>query len=256
MIRVATYNVNGIRSALAKGLIDWIREAQPDVLCLQEIKADENYFDVKPFEEMGYQVRIHPSEKKGYSGVALISRIPFKNVGVGFGNSLYDREGRGIRMDFDSFSILSVYLPSGTSGEERQAFKMSMLEWFLPYIQDVRKEIPRLIVAGDFNICHKPIDIHDPVRNVKSSGFLPEEREWMDRWVSNGMTDTFRYLNPDAKGAYSWWTFRAGARGNNKGWRIDYQFVTDELVPFLSTSSMHSHAVHSDHCPVVTDYLL
>lgn len=255
MVRIATYNVNGVRSALSKGLIDWIILANLDVLCLQEIKADEVSFDTQPFERIGYQVKIHPAEKKGYSGVAIITRLPILKVEIGFGNSLYDREGRGIRIDFESFSVLSVYLPSGTTGDERQSFKMQMLEWFLPYIQQLRQDHPKLIVAGDFNICHRAIDIHDPIRNATSSGFLPEEREWMDRFVASGMTDTFRYLNPEVKGAYSWWTFRAGARANNKGWRIDYQFVTQEMVPFLSASNMDASAVHSDHCPVLTDYL-
>lgn len=256
MIRIATYNVNGIRSALSKGLIDWILEANPDVLCLQEIKADSTTFDVKPFEAIGYEVRIYPAEKKGYSGVAIITRLPIKNIATGMDNSLYDREGRGIRIDFDQFSVLSVYLPSGSSGDERQAFKMQMLDWFLPYCKQLQQQFPRLVIAGDFNICHKAIDIHDPIRNATSSGFLPEERAWMDRWVESGFTDSYRFLNPETKDAYSWWTFRAGARANNKGWRIDYQFVTDQLVPTLKFSAMHPHAVHSDHCPVVTDFQL
>lgn len=254
MIRVATYNVNGIRSALGKGLIDWFQETNPDVLCLQEIKADESTFDVKPFEELGYQVRIFPAEKKGYSGVAIVTRLPILHVEYGIGNAVYDREGRGIRLDFEQFSVFSVYLPSGSSSEERQAFKMEMLSWFLPYIQLLKQQFPKLIIAGDFNICHKSIDIHDPIRNATSSGFLPEERAWMDQWVNAGLTDSFRFLNPETKDAYSWWTFRAGARGKNKGWRIDYQFVTEDLVDFLVSSCMHPHAVHSDHCPVVTDF--
>lgn len=256
MIRVATYNVNGIRSALSKGLIDWLREANPDVLCLQEIKADQTTFDVKPFEAIGYQVRLFPAEKKGYSGVAIATKLPILHVEYGMGNPVYDREGRGIRIDFEQFSVLSVYLPSGSSGDERQAFKMEMLAWFLPYIQQLKQQYPKLIIAGDFNICHKPIDIHDPVRNATSSGFLPEERAWMDHWVNAGLTDSFRFLNPETKDAYSWWTFRAGARGNNKGWRIDYQFVTEQLLDALHASCMHPHAVHSDHCPVVTDFQL
>ena len=178
--RIITYNVNGIRSAMGKGWVEWLKAVNADVVCLQEIKATPDQIDVKPFEDLGYFTHWHPAEKKGYSGVAIFSRMRPKNVEVGCGMPKYDHEGRILRCDFDDFSVMSAYFPSGSSGEDRQAFKMEFLEDFLPYSEKIRKTCPNLIISGDYNICHKAIDIHNPVSNKNSSGFLPEEREWVD----------------------------------------------------------------------------
>lgn len=251
-MRIVTYNVNGIRSAMSKGLIDWIRSTSPDVLCLQEIKASPDQVGVFEFEELGYHHYWYPAQKKGYSGVALFSRQQPLNVTYGCGIREYDDEGRVIRADFENLSVMSVYHPSGSSGDLRQAFKMKWLDDFYHYIADLKKSIPNLILCGDFNICHKAIDIHNPKSNANTSGFLPEEREWMERFINSGFIDTFRHFNQEPH-QYSWWSYRAGARGKNLGWRIDYNLSSDSLKDRLSRSVILSDAVHSDHCPVLLE---
>jgi exodeoxyribonuclease-3 len=251
-MRIVTYNVNGIRSAMSKGLIDWIRSTSPDVLCLQEIKASPDQVGVLEFEELGYHHYWYPAQKKGYSGVALFSRQQPLNVTYGCGIREYDDEGRVIRADFENLSVMSVYHPSGSSGDLRQAFKMKWLDDFYHYIADLKKSIPNLILCGDFNICHKAIDIHNPKSNANTSGFLPEEREWMERFINSGFIDTFRHFNQEPH-QYSWWSYRAGARGKNLGWRIDYNLSSDSLKDRLSRSVILSDAVHSDHCPVLLE---
>lgn len=162
----------------------------------------------------------------------------------------YDNEGRFIRADYGDLSIVSVYHPSGTSGEERQAFKMQWLDDFQEYVHRLQKERPNLVLCGDYNICHRPIDIHDPIRNANSSGFLPEEREWIDGFIKSGFTDSFRHVNGDKKDSYSWWSYRANARANNKGWRIDYCMVSDNIKNRISDAGIIPSAMHSDHCPI------
>ena len=214
MTRIITYNVNGIRAAMRKGFPDWIQHAQPDILCIQETKAQHDQIPVLDFELMGYKTYTYSAIKKGYSGVAILSKKEPDHVQLGMGIQKYDAEGRFIRADFGDTSIISVYHPSGSSGDERQAFKMQWLDDFQEYISELRIERPNLIVCGDYNICHKPIDIHDPIRNAKSSGFLPEERDWMTGFLETGFTDSFRHLNPEPH-QYSWWSYRANARTNN-----------------------------------------
>jgi len=250
--RIITYNVNGIRSAMGKGWVEWLKAVNADVVCLQEIKATPDQIDVKPFEDLGYFTHWHPAEKKGYSGVAIFSRMKPKNVEVGCGMPKYDHEGRVLRCDFDDFSVVSAYFPSGSSGEDRQAFKMEFLDDFLPYTEKVRKTCPNLIISGDYNICHKPIDIHNPVSNKNSSGFLPEEREWVDRFVAAGFVDTFRVFNQEPH-QYTWWSFRANARNKNLGWRIDYHMATLAMKDRLRSSRILPEAKHSDHCPVLLE---
>jgi len=250
MTRIITYNVNGIRAAVRKGLPEWIQVAQPDVLCIQETKAQPDQIPV--FELQGYKTYAHSAIKKGYSGVAILTKKEPDHVQAGLGIKKYDSEGRFIRADFGDISIVSVYHPSGSSGDERQAFKMEWLYDFQNYISELRKERPNLIVSGDYNICHKPIDIHDPVRNASVSGFLPEEREWMSGFLETGFTDSFRYLNPEPH-QYSWWSYRANARANNKGWRIDYNMVTNGLANKIGRVAILSQAMHSDHCPVLLE---
>ena len=251
-MRIITYNVNGIRAALEKGFAQWLKSIDADIICLQEIKANPEQFDAGVFEEMGYFHYWYPAEKKGYSGVAILTKHKPKNVTCGMGIEKYDFEGRVIRADFDNFSVVSVYHPSGSSGDHRQAFKMQWLEDFYDYTQNLKKEIPNLIISGDYNICHKPIDIHDPKGNAKSSGFLPEEREWMTKFIDGGFIDTFRTFNQEPH-QYSWWSFRANARNNNKGWRIDYNMATLPMAGSLKYAEILPQVKHSDHCPVVLD---
>ena len=252
MKRIISYNVNGIRSALNKGLGEWIQSVQPDIICVQELKAMQDQVDVSFFDSEGYYHYWFPAAKKGYSGVAIYSRVKPTHVEYGTGIPESDDEGRVIRADFGDISVLSVYAPSGSSGEERQAFKMKWLASFGPYIKKLKKKRPNLILAGDFNICHKAIDIHNPVSNANSSGFLPEERTWMDDFLKTDMVDTFRHFNKEAH-QYTWWSFRANARSKNLGWRIDYQFATKSLESSLMRSVLLPDARHSDHCPVLLE---
>jgi exodeoxyribonuclease-3 len=251
-MKVVSYNVNGIRSALSKGFIDFIKEDNADVYCLQESKAQPDQIDHGLFEQAGYQSYWHSAEKKGYSGVVILSKQKPVNVVYGCGNDLYDREGRVIRADFNGVSVMSVYMPSGTTGEVRQSFKMDWLHFFFEYVNNLKKEIPHLIVCGDYNICHRAIDIHDPKGNANSSGFLPEEREWMENFFNAGWTDSFRQLNADPN-HYTWWSFRANSRSNNKGWRIDYCAVAESLKSQISKSYILPDAKHSDHCPTAVE---
>lgn len=251
-MKIYSYNVNGIRAAFNKGLLNWIEKSDADILCLQELKAQESQVDIASLESLGYKAYLHTAEKKGYSGVAILSRIEPVHVEYGCGNPLYDREGRILRMDLKDFSVMSVYIPSGSSGEERQAYKMEFLDFFIGYIKKLKKDIPRLIISGDFNICHKPIDIHNPVSNKNSSGFLPEEREWVTKFLNTGFTDTFRFFNSDPHN-YTWWSFRANARAKNLGWRIDYHMSTEDLDKKLTGASIFPDAVHSDHCPILLE---
>jgi len=250
MTDIISYNVNGIRSAVSKGLVNWLKEKNPQVVCFQELKAHKEQIPVALFEDLGYHCYWFPAVKKGYSGVAILSKTKPKHVEYGSGIDQSDYEGRVIRADFDDYSVISVYIPSGSSGEERQGYKMQWLGEFADYISDLKTSHPKLIISGDYNICHKPIDIHDPVSNKNSSGFLPEEREWMSEFVDIGFVDSFRHFN-NSPHQYSWWTFRANARANNKGWRIDYHMATAEMTDMLAHASILPEVVHSDHCPVM-----
>lgn len=248
-MKIISYNVNGIRSAIAKGLFDWLKDEQPDVFCIQESKALPEQIDVLTLQEMGYHSYIHSAQKKGYSGVCIFTRTEPDKVVAGMNMPRYDSEGRVLRADFGDLTIVDVYIPSGTTGDIRQEFKMEFLEDFLLWIQDLRKERPNLVICGDYNICHKPIDINHPERQIGVSGFLPEEREWMDRWEASGLVDTFRLFDKSPE-KYSWWSYRAGARANNAGWRIDYEWVTEPLQHRVYNARIFNEVVHSDHCPV------
>ncbi|TLU98989.1 exodeoxyribonuclease III [Dyadobacter luticola] len=252
-MQILTYNLNGIRAAIKNGLIGWLATNQADILCFQEVKATPDVVDLSGFEALGYElIGWHAAEKKGYSGVAIFSKIKPDLVTAGCAIPAYDMEGRILRADFGDITLLNCYFPSGTSGEIRQAVKFKFLEDFYEWASELRKTRPNLIICGDYNIAHTEIDIHDPVRNKKSSGFLPEERAWMTKWFANGYTDAFRFKNPSLR-EYSWWTYRAGARANNKGWRIDYISVTDTLTDRIIASKQFNDAVHSDHCPVMVE---
>ncbi|MBS1636034.1 MAG: exodeoxyribonuclease III [Bacteroidetes bacterium] len=251
-MKIITYNVNGIRAAMNKGLIGWLQATQPDVLCVQEIKATPDQVNVSEFEALGYQHFWYPAEKKGYSGVAIFSKRKPDHVEYGCGIAAYDQEGRVIRADYGDLSVMSVYHPSGSSGDERQGFKMQWLSDFQKYIDRLKKERQKLIISGDYNICHKAIDIHNPVSNANTSGFLPEEREWMEQFIQSGFIDSFRYFNQEPH-QYSWWSYRANARAKNLGWRIDYNLITANLEKHLKRSVILPDAMHSDHCPVLLE---
>ncbi|HOW30729.1 MAG TPA: exodeoxyribonuclease III [Bacteroidales bacterium] len=251
-MKIITYNVNGIRAAIEKGLLRWIQDTSPDIVCFQEIKALEENIPVTEFEKLGYYHYWHPAQKKGYSGVGILTKIKPDKVVYGIGNRLYDDEGRFLRIDLDGLSVISVYHPSGTTGQERQDFKMQWLEYFRKHILELRRERPKLVISGDYNICHRPIDIHDPVRNATSSGFLPEERAWMSSFLLDGYIDTFRYFNNEPH-HYTWWSYRAGARNRNLGWRIDYHMVTGNLEYQLKRAAILPLAKHSDHCPALLE---
>ena len=255
MKRIISYNVNGIRAALTKGFDTWIDETKADVICLQEIKANPDQLDLSIFEKRGYHHFWYPARKKGYSGVAILSKEKPDNIVYGSGIKESDDEGRVIRADFGDVSVLSIYAPSGSSGDERQDFKMLWLASFQKYLNKLKKERPNLILAGDFNICHKAIDIHNPVSNANSSGFLPEERAWMDQFLEQGFVDSFRHFNKEPH-QYTWWSFRANSRNKNLGWRIDYQFATSSLEKQLKRSVLLPEARHSDHCPVLLEVKL
>ncbi len=251
-VSIVSYNVNGIRAALKKGLAEWLEQNPCDILCLQETKAREEQVNLSDLEALGYQHAWHSAKKPGYSGVATFFKTEPDQVVAGCGHELYDHEGRILRTDFGDWTLLNCYFPSGTTGDVRQAVKMEFLDFFFRWAHELKKTRPKLIISGDYNIAHTPKDIHDPVRNKNTSGFLPEERAWMDKWFASGFTDAFRYCHPD-KVEYSWWSYRARARANNKGWRIDYHSVSDPLSKKIKEVTHRNDAHHSDHCPVWMD---
>ena len=252
MAKIVSYNVNGIRAALKKDWIEWLKSEDPDIICIQETKAQKEQVDLQLFEEAGYHTYWYSAEKKGYSGVAIFSKREPDHLEYGCGIEKYDSEGRILRADFGDFSVLSCYFPSGSSGDERQAFKMEFLADFEVYIAELRKTRPNLLISGDINICHEAIDIHNPVSNKKSSGFLPEERQWITDFLGQGFIDTFRHLNKEPHN-YSWWTYRFGARKKNLGWRIDYHFISETLLEKLDQASILADVIHSDHCPITVE---
>jgi len=250
-MKIISYNVNGIRAALKKGFIDWLKAADPDVICIQETKAQKDQVDTDAFVKAGYPHQYwYSAQKKGYSGVAIFCKKEPNHVEYGTGIETMDFEGRNVRVDYDECSIMSMYLPSGTN-LDRLEFKLNYMDEIQEYMNELRKTIPNVIVCGDYNICHEEIDIHNPkMKGV--SGFLPEEREWIGKFIESGFIDSYRFKNPD-KQEYSWWSYRANARANNKGWRLDYAMVSEPLKNAIDSAYILTQAKHSDHCPIALE---
>lgn len=255
-MRIISYNVNGIRSAINKGFTDWLATDPADIICLQETKAMKDNVDYKKIEALGYETFWFSAQKKGYSGVAIFTRIKPDFVEYGHQVEQSDFEGRVIRADFGDITLVNAYYPSGTSGDERQSYKYQWLKEFFEYLQELRKKRKKLIVVGDYNIAHKEIDIHDPKGNKNSSGFLPDERKWMDAFLQNDWIDTYREINPETTGGYSWWSQRfPTVRAQNKGWRIDYICITKDLKAQLKDAKIYPDVKHSDHCPIYAEFI-
>ncbi|WP_339875079.1 exodeoxyribonuclease III [Olleya marilimosa] len=250
-MKIISYNVNGIRAAINKGFIDWLQSANPDVICLQEIKAMEEQLDLDLFKDAGYHYNYwFSAQKKGYSGVAVLCKTKPNHVEYGTGIESMDFEGRNLRVDYDNLSIMSMYLPSGTNAA-RLEHKFDYMDLIQKYLNKLTDTLPNLIVCGDYNICHEEIDIHNPkMKGV--SGFLPEEREWLGDFIDSGFIDSFRHLNPERQ-EYSWWSYRANARANNKGWRLDYAMVSQPLQQKIKRAVILPEAKHSDHCPILVE---
>jgi exodeoxyribonuclease III len=248
-MKIISYNVNGIRSASTKGLADWLELQNSDIVCFQEIKAQEKDVPENFRAHSDYHSFWYPAVKKGYSGVGIMSKEKPLHVEYGCGIAKYDDEGRILRADYKDFSLISAYFPSGTTGDIRQDFKETFLDDFTGFIQDLKKQNKKLIITGDVNICHKAIDIHNPVSNKNSSGFLPQEREWFDRFLTQGYVDAFREINSNPH-HYTWWSFRSGARQKNLGWRIDYHLVDVALQNKIENYRIHADVHMSDHCPI------
>lgn len=252
-MRIISYNVNGIRAAIKKGFIDWLKTDPADIICLQETKATKGDVDIKQLDDLGYHHDWFSAQKKGYSGVAIFSKKKPTAVKIGTGHEVSDSEGRVLEMQFGDVKLINAYFPSGTSGDIRQTYKYQWLAEMQEYLNGVKKTNPKLILCGDYNIAHNEIDIHDPKGNKNSSGFLPEERQWMKGFLLDGWVDTFREFHPEPH-RYSWWSQRfPSVRLNNKGWRIDYICVTEPLRKNLKDAEIYPDVKHSDHCPIYLD---
>lgn len=249
-MRLISYNVNGIRAAIKKGFLEWLATEPADIICVQETKAVKENIDHSLIENLGYESYWFSAEKKGYSGVAIFTKVRPDALFYGNGIMQSDAEGRVIRADFGDITLLNCYFPSGTSGDIRQTYKYQWLDEFYEYVNELRKTRPNLVICGDYNIAHKAIDIHNPVGNKNTSGFLPEERAWIDKFLENGLVDTLRVFNQNTD-VYSWWSQRfPTVREQNKGWRIDYFTTSILLKDRLKAAAIYPDVKHSDHCPV------
>ncbi len=248
-MKLYSWNVNGIRAAGKKGFWDWFSQCQGDIIGLQEIKAEPAQLKEEECNPVGYYSIWNPSRKrKGYSGTALFSRTRPLSVNIGLEDGTYNGEGRCIVAEYDQFYFFNIYYPNGQKDDERLAFKLGYYDAFLAYAEDLRKKKP-IVVCGDFNTAHKPIDLKRPKENEKTSGFLPVERAWLDRFIDHGYCDTFRMFC-DKGDEYSWWSYKYGARIRNAGWRIDYFFVSEELKDKVTNAWIEQDVMGSDHCPV------
>lgn len=241
--------MNGIRAVVRKGFMDWFDSTKPDVLCLQEIKAQADQLPKKLKHIPDYHSYFNPAERKGYSGVATYSSFEANKIATGMGIDKFDHEGRFLRTDFDDFILLNVYWPNGGMGDDRLKFKLDFYDAFLDYVNNLRDAGNNFVICGDLNTAHKPIDIARPKENEKVSGFMPIEREWIDKFLDNGYVDTFRMFNDQPK-QYTWWSYRTRARDRNVGWRLDYFFVNEEFKDNVKDSYILSDVMGSDHCPI------
>jgi exodeoxyribonuclease-3 len=246
---ICSWNVNGVRAAYTKGSLNWFVERRPDILCLQETKANEEQLPDGLKEVEGYNAFFTAAERKGYSGVALYSKPRPLSVKNGFGHPRFDSEGRTLIADYGKFTLFNIYFPNGKQSKERLRFKMDFYDTFLAYADALRAKGRGIVACGDFNTAHKEIDLSRPKENSKVSGFLPEEREWIDKFVERGYVDTFRMFN-DEPGHYTWWDLKTRARERNIGWRIDYFFVSEDLRDRVKSSYMLAEVMGSDHCPL------
>ncbi|MFT3741845.1 MAG: exodeoxyribonuclease III [Gammaproteobacteria bacterium] len=254
LTKIITLNLNGIRSAATKGFFDWLLRQQADVICVQETKAQMHVLTEAKFRPEGYHCYFHDAIKKGYSGVGIFTRQEPLAVKTGLGWAIADEEGRYIQADFEGYSVASLYMPSGTSGPERQAHKIDFMTQYLPLLKNIHDSQKNVIICGDWNIAHQNIDLKNWRSNQKNSGFLPEERAWLDELFDRvGMIDAFRVVNqqPDQ---YTWWSHRGQAWANNVGWRIDYQIVTPALKDKVCTAAIYKDEKFSDHAPLIMEY--
>lgn len=255
MLKVSSLNVNGIRAAHRHGFIDWIDQCDPDIICLQEIRAMQHQVP-SAIQELDYHTIYHPAKKKGYSGVGILSKQEPISVQEGIGIDWIDSEGRVLMAEFEDLIVFSIYAPSGTTGDERQDLKMKFLDVFLPFAQKYLSGNKPVAFCGDYNICHRPIDIHNPKRNKNTSGFLPEERKWVTRLLETGFKDVYRRHHEDMPDLYSWWSYRATAKERNKGWRIDYHMTCPTLLEASEEAEIEMDWDLSDHAPVTVSYNL
>jgi len=249
-MKLFTWNVNGIRAVQKKGFLDWLNSTQPDILGIQETKAHPDQLDDALKAPPGYHTYWAAAERKGYSGVALYSKTEPKSVQIGLGIEEYDVEGRTIVAEYDDFVFITAYFPNGSRDHSRVPYKMAYKTAFLQYCENLRAEGKSVIFCGDVNTAHQPVDLARPKQNEKTTGFLPEERVWIDQAIETGYLDIYRKLNPEKEGAYSWWSYRGGAREKNVGWRIDYFFISPDLEERVETAEIHADVMGSDHCPI------
>ena len=249
MITLYTWNVNGVRAAQRKGFLDWLHATQPDILGIQETKAQPHQLDDALRQPDGYHTVWASAERKGYSGVALFSRKEPNSVQIGLSNPEFDTEGRTIIAHYDAFTFITAYFPNGSRDHSRVPFKMAYKDAFLDLCNDLRAQGKSVVFCGDVNTAHQEIDLARPRQNRKHTGFLPEERAWIDKIVAQGYVDTFRHLHPEQEGAYTWWSYIGGARARNVGWRLDYVFTSADLVPHIADAAIHPDVHGSDHCP-------
>ncbi len=247
--KLLCWNVNGIRAIKGKGFFEWLYQESPDILCLQETKAQPDQLDADLKEPEGYRTYWAYPERKGYSGVAVFTREEPLNINYDFGTNNLDIEGRVIIAEYPKFILFNIYFPNGKSGPERLKYKMEFYDEFLKYADSLKSAGKKLVICGDVNTAHKEIDLARPKENSKVSGFLPEERAWIDKFVSHGYLDTFRHFNKEPD-QYTWWDLKSGARARNVGWRIDYFFISENLLPLLSSAFIMPTVMGSDHCPI------
>ncbi|WP_406658338.1 exodeoxyribonuclease III [Methanolobus sp. ZRKC2] len=251
-IRIISWNVNGIRAVQKKGFLEWLKKEQPDILCIQETKAQREQLNSELLEVEGYNSYFASAEKKGYSGVAIYSKLEPENIKCGFGIEKFDREGRTQIVDYGDFVLFNIYFPNGKASKERLEYKMEFYDAFLEYADTLKGRGKKLVICGDVNTAHKEIDLARPKENEKISGFLPEEREWIDKLLSHGYVDTFRHFHKGPE-QYTWWSMRTRARERNVGWRIDYFYASENAMGNISDSYILSDVVGSDHCPIGLD---